>query len=163
MKEKGVDLPSAFDPKELCSMNERNKSNAMSNITKAREDWECHMGEKMMIKPYPDELLYQWDQAADRFTAGCRVEAQNFVLNDGNRQPEFSLQAQYMLRHIYFSYNLALDKVGSLWACFYPLIMGRVIPKQFILCTTSIWNNVMSLWPMASKLRPSNSNTKSPR
>ena len=146
MKKMGVDLPITFDPNELCTMSKTNINNVRKNISEARTDWELHMGGKMMIHPYPTELLYEWDQAANAFTQGHRVEANNFELNPENRMPQFSTAAKWILRHIFFSYNLSIGKVGALWACFYALIMRRPIPKEYFLSESSIWRNIMSLW-----------------
>jgi len=130
MKKKGVDLPRTFDPSELRAMTKTNIYNARKNISAAREDWELHMGGKMQLEPYPDEFLYQWDQAAKRFSSGCRVEADNYKLNEGNRQPELSWFAISTLRALWIANNIPIDKVGTLWVFFYTLIMGKKKSKR---------------------------------
>ncbi len=151
MASKGVQLPDCFHPRELPSLTESNKTNALRNINAARDDLMQHMSE--MFVPAQDEPLYLWLRDAEAYSLGRRIEANNFVHCSGNGHTQLSLAAKFILRHIYFSFNLSLDSVGALWASFYALIMGRVIPLMSFLSSQSIWTNVMSLQPIDNHLR----------
>ncbi len=154
MKKKAVDLPGTFAPEELSALSKRNILNAMVNIGSARDDWESHMGGKMIMKPYPEEFLYEWDQAANRFTKhGCRVEAFIFELNEGSRRFVVSLKTKVILRSIWFSNNLSINKIGALWSQFYALVMQKPLRLGQFISSTAIWANVMSLWGMDTALR----------
>ena len=151
MKKMGVGLPNTFEPVELCSMSETNKLNSRKNIHNARDDFFHHMCGNFLLKH--DEFLYVWQQDATGYTSGRRVEANNFELNDGNRRNQLSVPAKFILRHIQFSFNLSLDTIGALWTSFYALIMRRLIPTKSFLSSTSIWNNVMSLWTIDNTIQ----------
>ena len=44
MKSKGIDVPSTFEPIELCSMSKRDISNAHKNMNVARDNLLEHLG-----------------------------------------------------------------------------------------------------------------------
>ena len=81
-----------------------------------------------MIKEYPHEMLYEWDLAADRFSAGCPVEAENWELNKGNSQWQLKLKTIQRLCFLWFEFNPSLGKLTSMWAGLYALIMGIAMP-----------------------------------
>ena len=59
MLSKGVDVPSNFQPIEVCSMTKTNLSNARQNINMACDDLMEHIGEEF-FEPKHDEVLFQW-------------------------------------------------------------------------------------------------------
>ena len=66
-------------------------------------------------------------------------------MNPGSRQKQLRFDAAWKLRHIFFSFNLPINTIASLWACFYALIMGIPIKKEFFVSSAAIWNNVARL------------------
>ena len=113
------------------------------NIGAARDDLMEELGG--FFVPKQDDPLFEWLRDAKGYSIGQRVEAENFTLNTGNRQMQLSIRAAYMLRHIFFSYNLPCDVVPALWSCFYALIMHRPISEVKFASATAVWNNTMLL------------------
>ena len=58
MKKNSVAVPNTFEPSELCSLTETNKSNAMKNISLVRDDFMLHMGGNFL--PQQHEPLHMW-------------------------------------------------------------------------------------------------------
>ena len=83
MKSRDVDMPSNFQPEELCTMTKQDMVNARKNINSARDDLIEHMGEYFV--PEHDDLLYEWLRDGKGYSAGRRVEAGNFIINPSSR------------------------------------------------------------------------------
>lgn len=93
-----------------------------------------------------DIIIYlQHDIYFRSYSEGRRIEADNYQVNEGNRQKELSLDASFILRHIMYSFNLPLEAVISLWACFYALIMRRPIPVDYFSSKKAVWSNIFRL------------------
>ena len=90
-------------------------------------------------------LLYEWLQDGLGYTGGRRLEADNYTLNEKSRMPELSLGAAFILRHIWFSFNLPIKVVAALWSCFYTLIMRRPMLPAIFSSPQTIWNHAMRL------------------
>ena len=110
---KGCDLPSNFQPIEVCSMPKINLSNARQNINIARDGLMEHMGDEF-FDPKHDELWFQWLRDGKGYSEGRRVEANNFTINPSSRARQLSIIAAWKIRHIFFAFNLPAVKVGAL-------------------------------------------------
>jgi len=150
MKNRHVNMPLTFEPEELTSLSTRNASNIMKNINAARDDLMDHM--EGLFLPKQDELLHQWLTDGKGYSSGRRIEANNFTMNANSRARQLSMQAAWMIRHIFFSYNIPATTVGALWACFYALIMHREIPYHSFISATTVWNNTMRLQDIDNKV-----------
>lgn len=143
MKLLGVALPVTIAPADLPDLSGRNIANARRNIDTSRQELvDCLAGR---FTPTDDEMLYEFVRDSKGYSGGLRLETEPCVLNPGNRKAQLSRRSAWILRHIYFSFNLPIYTIGSLWACFYALIMNRVIPKSKFVAATTIWNNTMAL------------------
>lgn len=151
MEERKIPSPLSVNSTLLVSMSNRNINNAVQNIKDARNDLMDHLGG--YYHPAEDNLLYEWHRDSIRNTEGRRPEANIFELSTQNRRNQFATWAKYTLRHIYFSFNVSLEQLGSLWACLYALIMQRPITNDKFLSDTSIWTNIMSLWQAEKKIQ----------
>ena len=80
-----------------------------------------------------------------RYAKGCGVEHDNFIVHTTSRKMLLSLSATYILRHIFYSHNLPLPTVLSLWSCFYVLVMRRPLDVDQFIGQSALWNNVQRL------------------
>lgn len=143
MKSRGAALPLTIAPSDLPELSGRNIANARRNIDSSRQELiDCLAGR---FTPTDDEMLYEFVRDSNSYSEGCRLECDPFSLNPGNRQPQLSRRSAWILRHVYFSFNLPIYVIGSLWVSFYALIMNRAIPTARFAAATTIWNNTMAL------------------
>jgi hypothetical protein len=84
-----------------------------------------HMGGHFV--PNDDDFLHSWLADAKSYSNGRRVEAPIFPMNPRRRQKQLSHHAQWILRHIFFAFNLPVNIVGAILASFYVLIVDRPI------------------------------------
>mmetsp|Transcript_5656 Transcript_5656/g.15886 ORF Transcript_5656/g.15886 Transcript_5656/m.15886 type:complete len:972 (+) Transcript_5656:584-3499(+) len=105
-----------------------------------------------VYQPKDNELLHEWLRDGRSYSKGQRIEASNFEMNDGNRQLEISLEACFILRHIMFSFNLPIEVVIALWACYYVLIMRRPLPKEYFRSQSAVWVNIFRASLISDKL-----------
>jgi len=111
-EKKDVDMPTIFLPQELCPLSKRYISRCHQNIGAARDDLMEELGG--FFVPKQDDPIFEWLRDVKGYSNGRRVEAENFTLNTGNRQMQLSICASFMLRHIFFSYNLPCNVVPAL-------------------------------------------------
>jgi len=134
-----VNLPISFDVNQLPVLSKHNVKNAILNIARAREKLiSCMEG---IFSPGDDQLLHDWYSDGMRYTKGCRVQAENFVLNIGNRHMMLSLSTGWILRHIMFSHNLTLVNTLCLWASFHVLIMHCPLDLSHFPSQSMLWNH----------------------
>ena len=132
-------------------MSGANLRNGAKNVADARENLlECFCGR---MTPPDGKFLHEWHTDMMGYSNGRELEADHNEITLSNGRPTFATWAKYILRHIYFSFNLSLEQIGPLWVSFYALIMRRPIPNCKFLSNTSIWNNVMSLWQVDNLLK----------
>lgn len=74
-------------------------------------------------------------------------------MNPISRGKQLCLSSAWILRHIFFSFNLPVVTVGALWSCFYALIMRRPIKDDCFAAATTIWNNAMALQSIDKKIK----------
>ena len=103
MEKQDINMPTTFEPIELCAMSDKNKSNARKNINDAGDDLFCHMDGNFVLNQ--DELLHMWQANASGYTTACHVKAENFELNEDSRRDQLLLQARYLLRYINLKFN----------------------------------------------------------
>ena len=115
----------------------------MTNIGLVRGDLIESLGGYFV--PSDDELLYEWLADGKGYSNGRRVEADITTLNRGNNRHTTSPRVQWILRHIFYHFNLPVHTIPPLWACFYTLIMDRVISFGKFIAQSSIWNNTIYL------------------
>ena len=132
-------------------MTPRNTSNAMKNINDARDNLLQHFSGYFWLAD--NEFLSQWLVDDTRYSAGRQIKADLRKFEPSNRRSTFASWAKFILRHIYFSFNLSLNQVGALWVSFHLLSMKREIPNRSFLSDTPIWYNVMSLWPVDNQIQ----------
>ena len=117
MTRRGIRMPTVFEPTELSLMSTRNKQNAATNIKLARDDVVESLGGYFV--PSDDELLHEWLADGKGYSNGRCVKA--------DRHHTTSPRVQWILRHIFYHFNLPVHTIPPLWACFYTLIMDRII------------------------------------
>ena len=115
MQLRRVRMPKEFEPSELQSMSTRNKHNGMTNIGLVRGDLIESLGGYFV--PSDDELLYEWLADGKGYSNGRRVEADITTLNRGNNRHTTSPRVQWILRHIFYHFNLPVHTIPPLWAC----------------------------------------------
>lgn len=128
MQIRKVRIPTSFEPSELQSMSTKNKRNAVTNIKLVRDD-----------------LLHEWLSDGRGYSNGRRVEAEITTLNSKNLRHTTSPRVQWILRHIFYHFNLPVHTIPALWATFYTLIMDRVISAGKFIAQSTIWSNTMYL------------------
>lgn len=143
MQARKVNMPTSFEPSELQSMSTKNKRNAVTNIKLVRDDLMESLGG--FFVPEADELLHEWLGDGKGYSNGRRVEADITSMNSNNLRHTTSPRVQWILRHIFYHFNLPVHTIPPLWASFYTLIMDRVISTGKFIAQSSIWNNTMYL------------------
>jgi len=118
-------------------------ANALKNINNAREELLEHFGE--YFQPKPNDFLHNWLKCGLGFSAGRRIQAEIWEMNDRSRQKQLRFNVAWKLRHIFFSFNLSINVIAVLWECFYAVIMGAPIKDEFFATATCIWNNTACL------------------
>jgi hypothetical protein len=86
------------------------------------------------------DLLIAWMSDGRRYSSGERFINQlhlNFVRHSANGRLWLSDKSAHVVRHIAFTYKIALSKIPSLWNCFEILLLGRSLSiSEFASSTT---------------------------
>jgi hypothetical protein len=125
-----LDLPKTFDLRSITNLSNNKIDNAKQNIKRARERLvQCLHNQG----PRDDQPLHAWLSDMKRYGEGAGIAANNFELHPETRCSTLSLSAVYLLRHIFYTHNLPLANVLTLWASFHVLILRKALEiKDFI-------------------------------
>jgi hypothetical protein len=137
-----LDLPKTFDLRSITDLSNNKIENAKRNIKRARERLvQCLHNHG----PRNDQPLHAWLSDMKRYREGADIAANNFEVHPETRRPTLSLSAVYLLRHIFYTHNLPLASVLTLWASFHVLILRKALEIKDFVSQTTLWNQVMRL------------------
>jgi len=137
-----LDLPKSFDLTLITNLSGQSINKMNLNIKIARERLvQCLHNQA----PRDDQPLHAWLSDMKRYGEGVPIAANNLELHPESRRPTLSLSAVYLLRHIYYTHNLPLANVLTLWSSFHVLITRKALGLKDFICQSTLWNNVMRL------------------
>ena len=137
-----LDLPKSFDLRSINNLSGQSINNMNHNIKIARERLvQCLNNQG----PRDDQPLHAWLSDMKRYGEGVPIAANNFELHPETRRPTLSLSAVYLLRHIFYTHNLPLANVLTLWASFHVLILRKSLELKDFICQSTLWMHVMRL------------------
>ena len=125
---------------------------AISNVSYyVRESRKDCVANRPLFAPHDDNLLHTWIKDGLNYSQGNFVTADNYLLDERNRQQQLNTATTAVLRHAMFTLSIPLQILNLLWVLFHVLITGKVLPTARFSDMNTIWNNVMQLNNFDSK------------